>query len=186
MKRMHETFISFYLAGGRVHIKADAVRGIGEPPFVRFLIAKDGKSIVMEPYNRKVFASMRVPPTMYNKTGQRARIDYDLFQTQPCPQLRHHPWGRLERVAGHFKARLSPSPLGFAPHKKRVHPAICGNAPRYSRRCTPQPPPSIKIIALCQSSHFLSKMAAFITFSAFSIICVFGLISLLQASFLFA
>ena len=56
-------------------IKADAVRGIGEPPFVRFLIAKDGKSIVMEPYNRKVFASMRVPPTMYNKTGQRARME---------------------------------------------------------------------------------------------------------------
>ena len=75
MKRMHETFISFYLAGGRVHIKADAVRGIGEPPFVRFLIAEDGKSMVMEPYNRKVFASMRVPPTMYKKTGQRARME---------------------------------------------------------------------------------------------------------------
>ena len=72
---MHETFISFYLAGGRVHIKADAVRGIGEPPFLRFLIAKDGKSMVMEPYNRKVFASMRVPPTMYKKTGQRARME---------------------------------------------------------------------------------------------------------------
>lgn len=72
---MHETFISFYLAGGRVHIKADAVRGIGEPQFVRFLIAKDGKSMVMEPYHRKVFASMRVPASMYEKTGQRAQME---------------------------------------------------------------------------------------------------------------
>ena len=42
---------------------------------MRFLIAEDGKSMVMEPYSRKVFASMRVPPTMYKKTGQRARME---------------------------------------------------------------------------------------------------------------
>ena len=72
---MYDTFVSFYLSGGRVHIKADAVRGIGEPSFVRFLIAEDGKSMLMTPYNRKVFASMRVPTCMYEKTGQRAQME---------------------------------------------------------------------------------------------------------------
>lgn len=48
---------------------SDAVRAIGEPPFVRFLISADGTSMVMAPFDKKEFQSVRVPKDVYQKTG---------------------------------------------------------------------------------------------------------------------
>jgi hypothetical protein len=64
------TFISFYLKENKIHVFCDAVRAIGEPPFVRFLLNGDGTSMIMEPYDKKEFQSMRVPKAVYNKTGR--------------------------------------------------------------------------------------------------------------------
>lgn len=72
---MHDTYISFYLSGGRLHIQPEALRKIGCPPYVRFLLSEDGKSMIMEPYNRKVFASMRVPKGLYSKSDKRSRME---------------------------------------------------------------------------------------------------------------
>ena len=72
---MYDTFISFYLSGGRLHIQSDALRKIGCPSFVRFLMNEDGCSMVMAPYNRKVFASMRVPKGVYDKSLKRNQME---------------------------------------------------------------------------------------------------------------
>lgn len=72
---MYDTFISFYLSGGRLHIQSDALRKIGCPSFVRFLMNEDGCSMIMEPYNRKVFASMRVPKGVYDKAIKRSQME---------------------------------------------------------------------------------------------------------------
>ncbi len=72
---MNETFISFYLAKGRVHIFPSALHGIGDPPFIRFLLSKDGKTMIMEPYDHKEFPSMRVPKSMYKESEKRAQME---------------------------------------------------------------------------------------------------------------
>lgn len=64
------TFISFYLSESKIHVYADAVRAIGEPPFVRFLLNGDGTSMIMEPFDRKEFQSIRVWNKVYDKTGR--------------------------------------------------------------------------------------------------------------------
>lgn len=72
---MNDTFVSFYFKRERLHIPREALTGIDSPPFVRFLISNDGKSMIMEPYSRKVFSSMRVPLSMYRCTKQRPQME---------------------------------------------------------------------------------------------------------------
>ena len=64
------TYISFYLNENKIHVFCDAVRAIGEPTFVRFLLNGDATSMIMETYDKKEFQSMRVPKEVYNKTGR--------------------------------------------------------------------------------------------------------------------
>ena len=39
---------------------ADALRSLGTPNYIRFLLGKDGSSMIMEPYHKKEFQSIRV------------------------------------------------------------------------------------------------------------------------------
>lgn len=39
---------------------ADAIRFLGKPNYIRFLLNKDGSSMLMEPYHKKEFQSIRV------------------------------------------------------------------------------------------------------------------------------
>lgn len=75
MHRVLDTFVSFYLAQGRVHIPPGALYGIDCPRYVRFLLAKDGKSMIMEPYDHKEFQSMRVPKCMYESNPTRRQME---------------------------------------------------------------------------------------------------------------
>lgn len=54
------TYISFYLKDGKVHVFADAIRSLGTPNYIRFLLGRDGSSMIMEPYHKKEFQSIRV------------------------------------------------------------------------------------------------------------------------------
>ena len=63
---MTDTYISFYLRNNRIHIFVEALRGIGCPQYVCILIAEDGGSLVLAPYDKKDFHSHRVSPTVYN------------------------------------------------------------------------------------------------------------------------
>lgn len=54
------TYVSFYLKDGKIHVYADAIRSLGTPDFIRFLLNQDGSSMIMEPYHKKEFQSIRV------------------------------------------------------------------------------------------------------------------------------
>lgn len=63
---MDSTNISFYLRNNRIHIFVEALRGIGSPRYVYFLMGENGDSLVMAPYDKKDFYSHRVSPSVYD------------------------------------------------------------------------------------------------------------------------
>ena len=60
MDLKNKTYISFYLKDGSIHVYTDAIRFLGQPNYIRFLLNNDGSSMVMEPYHKKEFQSIRV------------------------------------------------------------------------------------------------------------------------------
>ena len=66
---MQETNISFYLKANRIHIFVDALRGLGNPSRICFMIAENGESLLIAPYEKRDFKSIGVPPDVYNGTG---------------------------------------------------------------------------------------------------------------------
>ena len=66
---MTDTYISFYLRNNRIHVFVDALRGIGSPKYVCFMISEDGNTLIMRPYGKKDFHSHRVPPDVYHGIG---------------------------------------------------------------------------------------------------------------------
>ena len=98
---MRDTYISFYLGSGRVHVLRETLRGIGNPAFVRFLLSEDGRHMVMTPYNRKVFASMRVPKGVYTSSNPNIRLEFPCMPF--CRLMAHHlNWesGQSYRIEG--------------------------------------------------------------------------------------
>ena len=63
---MADTYISFYLRNNRIHVFVDALRGIGSPKYVCFMISDDGNTLILAPYQKKDFHSHRVPPDVYH------------------------------------------------------------------------------------------------------------------------
>ncbi len=68
MIEVNETYISFYLRSNRVHIFVDALRGIGSPKYICFLIQENGHALAVTPYKKKDFRSHRVSPDVYDGT----------------------------------------------------------------------------------------------------------------------
>jgi len=66
---MTDTYISFYLRHNRIHIFVDALRSIGSPKYVCFMISDDGDTLIMSPYRKKDFHSHRVPQDVYHGIG---------------------------------------------------------------------------------------------------------------------
>lgn len=66
---MQETYISFYLRANRIHIFVDALRGLGSPSRICFMIEESGEALMIAPYEKRDFKSHRVPPDVYNGTG---------------------------------------------------------------------------------------------------------------------
>ena len=65
---MGDTYISFYLRANRVHIFVDALRSIGSPKFICFLLNEKNKTLAVIPYKKKDFRSHRVSPDVYDGT----------------------------------------------------------------------------------------------------------------------
>ncbi len=63
-----ETNISFYLRANRIHIFVDALRGIGEPSRICFMISESGESLLISPYDKRDFKSHSVPREVYAGT----------------------------------------------------------------------------------------------------------------------
>ena len=55
------TYISFYLRSNKIHIFSAALREIGTPRYIRFLVHAEKLQLVMQAYHKKEFISFRVP-----------------------------------------------------------------------------------------------------------------------------
>lgn len=88
--RENETYISFYLRANRIHIFIDALREIGEPNNICFMIGKNGTSLVLKPYKKKDLKSHRVCSDVYHgcksmevSSMRLCRILIDMFHWNP-------------------------------------------------------------------------------------------------------
>ena len=64
--KMNETYISFYLRYNRIHVFTNALREIGEPSRICFMIGENGHSLLMVPYKKRDFRSHYVPRDVYS------------------------------------------------------------------------------------------------------------------------
>lgn len=65
---MIETSISFYLKYSRIHIFIEALRAIGHPSRICFLIDKSGDTLLIVPHEVRDFKSHRIPKDVYSGT----------------------------------------------------------------------------------------------------------------------
>lgn len=66
---MYETNISFYLKANRVHIFVDALRRLGSPSRICFMIEESGENLLIAPYEKRDFKSHSVPKEVYSGAG---------------------------------------------------------------------------------------------------------------------
>lgn len=67
---MHDTYLSFYLKVNRIHVFVKALRGIGSPGRICFMISDDGQKLVIKPYAIRDFKSHSIPPGIYQGNGR--------------------------------------------------------------------------------------------------------------------
>lgn len=95
---MMETHISFYLKTNRIHIFVEALRGIGEPSRICFMISEKGESLLITPYDKRDFKSHSVPRNVYNGTGAMEISSFKLCRI--IAKLHHWKLDRSYRVPG--------------------------------------------------------------------------------------
>ena len=75
-----DTSLSFYLRSNTVRVFTNALREIGEPKFIRFLINEERMEMVLQPYHKKDFQSFRVPKGLYQPDStQSMRVHSQAF-----------------------------------------------------------------------------------------------------------
>ena len=74
MESQNKTYVSFYLKDGVINVYTDAIRFLGEPNYIRFLLNRDGSSMIMQACHKKEFQSIRV----------HKNVDRSLMQTRFC------------------------------------------------------------------------------------------------------
>ena len=85
---MLETNISFYLNTNRIHVFTEALRGIGSPTRICFMLGEDGKRLIMLPHTKKDFVSHRVPEKI-----NRGADSLDISSKKLCRLLAaQHNW----------------------------------------------------------------------------------------------
>lgn len=97
---MNETFISFYLRANRLHVFVDALRGIGAPKNICFLIEENGETLVLAPYPKKDFHSHRVPAAVYE--GQKGMEVSSIKLCRLLAELYHWDLDCSYRVPGYI------------------------------------------------------------------------------------
>ena len=95
---MSETYISFYLNANRIHVFVEALRGIGSPRRICFMIDQDGRRLLMLPHTKKDFVSHGVPNSVYG-----GKDSLEISSKKLCGLLAsQHGWdpSRSYRVPG--------------------------------------------------------------------------------------
>lgn len=102
-KKMREkTHMSFYLDRSTFHVFTNAIRRVGSPPYVRFLINPDNLCMAMESYDKKGPTSFSVPPKLFSDSkGTSMRIQSKRFC---CLLADKMGWDETKsyRVPGHI------------------------------------------------------------------------------------
>lgn len=82
-----ETFISFCLKRHRIRVFVKALKGIGSPQRICFMISSDGQSLLLVPYEKRDLKSHSVPPKVYQGEG-----DFKINSYKLCRLLagQHH------------------------------------------------------------------------------------------------
>ena len=97
---MADTHISFYLKANRIHIFVKALRKIGSPQRICFMIDPHGETLLLSPYEIRDFKSHGVPIEVYQGSGV-----MEVSSKKLCILLatRHH-WNinRSYRVPGNI------------------------------------------------------------------------------------
>ena len=85
---MNAIQISFYLRANRIHIFAEALRCIGSPERICFLISADGQTLLMRAHKNRDFRSHKVPRNVY--MGKRS---FEISSNKLCRILAElHGW----------------------------------------------------------------------------------------------
>lgn len=66
---MTDTNISFYLKHDRIHVFVDALRRIGSPHRICFMMSDDGNRLMVSPYTKRDLKSHIVPAETYQGDG---------------------------------------------------------------------------------------------------------------------
>lgn len=64
------TYISFYNKTGEIRIFKRAIRAIGKPSFIRFLLHQEKRMLLIEPYEKISFTSFRMPKNFEDDNGR--------------------------------------------------------------------------------------------------------------------
>ena len=95
---MYSTYLSFYLNAKRIQVFIEALRGIGSPNRICFMIDQDGNHLLMLPHAKKDLISHGVPQKVYGGT-----YSLEICSKKLCRILaERHNWdvSRSYRVPG--------------------------------------------------------------------------------------
>ena len=95
---VQETYISFYLRNNCIHVFVEALRGIGKPSRICFMIEESGETLLILPHDKIDFKSHRVPPGIYN--GTRCLELYSMKLCHIIANLHNWDLSRSYRVPG--------------------------------------------------------------------------------------
>ena len=81
---MDNIYISIDLNYDTLRIFKSAIKEMNTPKYVRLLIHEDGKSIMLEPYDRKTLTSFKVPKQLYDE-----RSSMRIYSKKLCEIIAH-------------------------------------------------------------------------------------------------
>ena len=102
---MEKVYISFYLRANRIHIFVSALRKIGCPERICFLMDKDGDSLILSPYKKRDFRSHRVPKEIYQ--GNRSLEISSMKLCRLIAKIHHWDDSKSYRVQGKTNKELN-------------------------------------------------------------------------------
>lgn len=98
-----DSYISSYLKANCIHIYVSALRDIGSPKRICFMIDDRGRSLLVAPYENTDFKSHRVPVSVYS-----GRATFRIFSVHLCGLIASsHNWDPScsYRVPGKYNSK---------------------------------------------------------------------------------
>lgn len=100
---MTDSYISFYLKANCIHVYVSALRDIGSPNRICFMIDELGKTLLVAPYENMDFKSHKVPMSVYS--GSKS---FRIFSARLCRLIASsHNWNVNDsyRVPGKYNSK---------------------------------------------------------------------------------